>query len=217
MPTKTDHEGVQAGDAAQATRSAHARREVLTAAAHVLAASPQASIDDVARATGVARATLYRWFENREGLFGAILDQLLAEADAIARAGLAARDTPALSVIQSMAGDLLALGERYRFMEAKLGRDDFGDLHAKFIELIANGQASGELRGDLPAEWVVSMFESTIMAASKEVSIGNFTRVQAEYLMDQTFATLLAPDGGRQARPDAVRDARDVSNSGATP
>lgn len=184
---------LQVGDAEQPARSVHARHEVLTAAAHVLAASPQASIDDVARATGVARATLYRWFESREGLVGAILDQLLAEADAIARAGLAARDTPALSVIQSMAGDLLALGERYRFMEARIERDDLGDLYSKFVALIAEGQASGELRADLPAEWVVSMFEGTILAASKEVSLGRFTRVQAEYLMDRTFATLLSP------------------------
>ncbi len=199
MPTKTDHEDLHAGGTGQPARGVHAHREFLTAAAHVLAASPQASIDDVARATGVARATLYRWFENREGLVRAILAQLLAEADAIARAGLAARDTPALNVLQSMAGDCLALGERYRFMEARIERDDLGDLYAKFVELIANGQANGELRGDLPAAWIVAMFESTILAASKEVSLGNLTRVQAEYLMDRTLAILLSPDGGRQA------------------
>src|ERR1700744_3707811 len=79
---------------------AQVRRAVLETAAGVLAENDQASIDDIARASGVGRATLYRWFTNRDQLIDAILDQIISEATEIAVQALAETALPPLAVVQ---------------------------------------------------------------------------------------------------------------------
>ncbi len=54
---------------AQGMREAN-RREIISAAASVLAAEQGASMAEVAAAAGIARATLYRYFPTRETLCG---------------------------------------------------------------------------------------------------------------------------------------------------
>jgi AcrR family transcriptional regulator len=56
---------------------------ILTSAITVLADSPQASMQDIAEASGTGRITLYRHFPDRNALLAAIYDRVLAEADDI--------------------------------------------------------------------------------------------------------------------------------------
>src|SRR3954452_19338633 len=59
-------------------------RAIIEAAITLLAAEPDASMERVAIAAGVGRATVYRHFASREHLVRAILDQALQDArDAI--------------------------------------------------------------------------------------------------------------------------------------
>lgn len=171
---------------------AQVRRAVLETAARVLADNDQASIDDIARASGVGRATLYRWFTNRDQLVDAILDQIISEATEIAVQALAETEIPPLAVVQSIARELLALGERYRFMQANLERVREDDRRPEFTAFIRNAQTSGRLRDDLPPEWVTSVFIGLILTAGNDLHDGRLTRLQAEELIDRTLARLLA-------------------------
>ena len=171
-----------------------ARRAVLEAAARLLAGDPEASIDDIAHASGVARATLYRWFAGRDQLIEAIFEQILDEAREITRTALGERAIPPLAVIQSICRECLALGERYRFMEAKLEHEDQSDqLREELVSFIAAAQGRGEMRDELTPEWVASMLEGTILAACKDVHAGRQSRLRSADLMDRTLRRLLDP------------------------
>ena len=172
----------------------HARRAVLEAAARLLASDSEASIDDIAHASGVARATLYRWFAGRDQLVEAIFEQILDEAREITRTALGEAAIPPLAVIQSICRECLALGERYRFMEAKLEHEDPSDqLREELASFIAGAQGRGELRNELTPEWVASMLEGTILAACKDVHAGRQSRLRAADQMDRTLRRLLGP------------------------
>src|ERR1700723_3747012 len=72
---------------------------ILVAAKAVFAqAGTDAPLEDVARAAGVGRGSLYRRFPTREHLFAAILQDRVDELDASAQCALGAPDVwPALS------------------------------------------------------------------------------------------------------------------------
>lgn len=172
-----------------------ARRAVLEEAARLLAGDPEASIDDIARASGVARATLYRWFSTRDQLVEAILEQIIDDSRAIIRTALSEESIRPLAAIQSICRESLALGERYRFMEAELDREQAEALRAEVVAFIDDAQRRAELRADLAPEWVASMIEATILAACKDVHTGRRSRLGAADLMDRTLARLLDPAG----------------------
>jgi TetR/AcrR family transcriptional repressor of mexCD-oprJ operon len=72
----------------QTTLHARVSAEILEAAAAVLAErGEQASMADVAAAAGMARATVYRYFPNREALFEALGRLAVEEAGERLQAG----------------------------------------------------------------------------------------------------------------------------------
>ncbi len=57
------------------------RRTVATGSAlpAILSAQPDASVEDIARAAGVSRQTVYAHFPSREGLLDTVIDRAAAE------------------------------------------------------------------------------------------------------------------------------------------
>jgi AcrR family transcriptional regulator len=195
MSTPSETPPTEAPEPPTPDARAQVRRAVLETAARVLADNDQASIDDIARASGVGRATLYRWFTSREQLIDAILDQIIAEATEVAAQALVETSIPPLAVIQSIARELLALGERYRFMQANLERVKEEDQRRdEFTAFVHAAQAAGRLRDEMPPEWVTSVFIGLILTAGSDLHDGRLTRLQAEELIDRTLSRLLERD-----------------------
>jgi AcrR family transcriptional regulator len=140
---------------------------ILDAAASVLVAEgDQASMANVATTAGVARATVYRYFPNRESLLEALarttiedvgrwleaarLDEVEVE-DAIARA------------IRGMAslGDPFVVVARQR---GQAGSEDFEQKVAAPLEaMLERGRAAGRIRVDVPVSWVLeTLFAVTV-------------------------------------------------------
>jgi len=131
---------------------------ILDAAARVLLArGEQASMNDVATAAGVARATVYRYFPNRQALLdelaeaavrgaGERLDQARIDEipvpEAITRAVRALVDVGDLFVVLAR--------ERVRPGGEQFERRIAGPLRA----LVERGQASGDIRDDVPSAWL---------------------------------------------------------------
>jgi TetR/AcrR family transcriptional repressor of mexCD-oprJ operon len=131
---------------------------ILEAAARVLIArGEQASMTDVATAAGVARATVYRYFPNRQSL----LDELARSAVRDAGDRLAAARIDEIPVADGIAravralvdvGDLFVVlaRERLRPEGEQFERHVRGPLRA----LVERGQAAGQIRADVPSAWL---------------------------------------------------------------
>ncbi len=142
---------------------------ILDAAASVLSEhGDTASMADVAAAAGVGRATLYRYFPNREMLWHALAaaavettSQRLAEAELDV--------VPVTEGIARVARALVAVGSKYAVLLGTHDKPDTADarqrLHAPVEDLFARGIEDGTLRADLRAEELVHLFGGLLHGA----------------------------------------------------
>lgn len=144
--------------------------ELLNTAVGVLAADPTASMQEIAEAAGISRATLNRRFAGREDLLRAIAEWAVGRMEEIAteidRQGLTGR--PAIEVLLENA---VALAPKIGFLinecslendEAFMGRVDAA--LSRWHNWIEEGQRRGEFRVDLPAVWIAGAIEGLVVA-----------------------------------------------------
>jgi len=131
---------------------------IVDAAAHVLARrGEQASMNDVATAAGVARATVYRYFPTRQ----ALLDELgeIALADANARLSAARIDEvdPEEGVARAVRA-LVDVGDPFVVIARERVRPHPEQFERRLADplrrLLERGQAEGALRTDVPSSWL---------------------------------------------------------------
>ncbi len=122
---------------------------------------------DVAEAAGVGRATLYRHFSSREALLAALAGTALREAsEHIRQAKLDA--VPVEEAIARLARAFVTVGSHYMVLvreHASIDKEALErECHAPVQALFARGQATRELRDDLPVEWLEELFVSALLA-----------------------------------------------------
>ena len=127
-----------------------------------------ASMADVAAAAGVSRATLYRYFPDREALLRALASHALtAVAARLADAGLAS--APVGEAIERIVRALTAVGDRYGVVVREQVQSDPGEIErlvrAPMRAVFDRGIDDGVLRQDLPPEVLLDLFGGTLMAA----------------------------------------------------
>ncbi|MFI1577989.1 TetR/AcrR family transcriptional regulator [Embleya sp. NPDC020630] len=153
-------------------RNAQSNRErILAVARSELIRDADASMDDIARAAGVVRRTVYGHFPSREALVAGLAEEarrdILAAVEGARRAG----DSPEEAVARF---DLAAWegGERYRLLIGFAQRNlkDGGipamlaPVRERSIELIAAGQRSGVFADHLPASVLALALEGMCVA-----------------------------------------------------
>ena len=151
-------------------------RSIIDAAIVLLAAEPDASMERVAHAAGVGRATVYRHFASREHLVRAIHDQALRDArDAV----LSSRpdDGPPLEALERAIAGILRVADRYRLLRA-IPRED-GELRARaeevgapLVALMQRGQQAGLLRTDVSARWMAATLGALTQAVTASIIDG---------------------------------------------
>src|SRR6266480_4374359 len=150
-------------------RNARTTAAILDAAAHALSEHGRsANMADVAEAAGISRATLYRYYLDREALLDALAAQALADAGSrLADAGL--ERAPVEEAIERIVRALTAVGDRYAVLVREQVEGDLDEIErlvtAPMRAVFARGLDSGVLRQDLSTEVLLELFGGALQAA----------------------------------------------------
>lgn len=183
-----------AADEPEVKRRADAERNlnrILDAATALLTANPGASMAEIAEASGLVRATLYRHFPTRDDLLKAMYVAALDEA-LQAILSVDPEKGKASDAIGRMIDALLVVGDRYRILsEQRRGypelRQQEEAVGAPMIALLERGQKNGELRDDLPVRWLAAVLGALVNEALRAVGREDIKREQAGATVTTTF------------------------------
>ncbi len=144
--------------------------EILAAAAAVLSSNPGASLDEVARAAKLSRATLYRSYPSREALLrAAALDALTSVETGLK--GLPLKRGDPLSTLERVAEVLVPLGAKFHFLASEdwLEKDRkvasrLRTLEDAITSVLARARAQQLLSAAPPIEWQLRVFMALVYA-----------------------------------------------------
>ncbi|GAA3977787.1 MULTISPECIES: TetR/AcrR family transcriptional regulator [Streptomyces] len=169
------------------TRRADAnRRRILDVALAELLRDPDASMDQIARAAGVVRRTVYGHFPSREALVGTLVDQAVESVAAAHAAGREGVEDPAEAVARSVLA-VWEVADRYRILVALAQRsvtmqgirDRLTPVRGAGVELLRRGLEEGVFHSPLPAPALAYVHEQTIIALMEAVNDGLLTAEEA--------------------------------------
>jgi TetR/AcrR family transcriptional regulator, mexCD-oprJ operon repressor len=170
---------------------------IIEAAARVLASrGEQASMTDVANQAGLARATVYRYFPNRQALLDELGDaSVRAAGERLASARI--DEIPVGEGIMRAVRALVEAGDLFVVLARGVVRPDPEELERHVAgplrRLVERGQASGEIRRDLPSGWLTGALAGiAVNVLSSPPAAGREDSVAA--------ITSLFVDGARTAR-----------------
>jgi TetR/AcrR family transcriptional repressor of mexCD-oprJ operon len=149
---------------------------ILDAAAHTLAEhGGSANMAELAAAAGVSRATLYRYYPDREALLQALASHALtAAATRLADAGLERASVG--EAIERIVRALTAVGDRYAVVIRERVVSNPEEIErlitAPMRAVFERGLDSGFFRPDLNTEVLLELFGGTLIAALKLTEAG---------------------------------------------
>lgn len=136
-----------------------------------------ASMEEIATAAGIGRATLYRYFRNREELLEAMAAASVREL--AARITEAHLDTvPFDEAVARLARGIIATGSKYVALNTDGTRrsSSHPDIQLKVLDpmraLFRRAAADGTLRADLPPDVLVDLFSGLITGALAATTTG---------------------------------------------
>ncbi|CAL9625007.1 hypothetical protein SUDANB145_05929 [Streptomyces sp. enrichment culture] len=165
------------------------RDHVLRAAAALLTRKSTATMDEVARAAGISRATLHRQFAGRDALVRALEALGIAECEAALDAARL-DEGPAADAVRRTVGALEPSAALLAFLysENQLFEGDQVDegwtrLDRRLTALFRRGQESGEFRIDLPAVWLTEALYGLLASGAWAVVDGRVARNDYTHLV----------------------------------
>ena len=195
----------EAGAGRQDAQGTAAR--VVAAAIHLLADQPDATMQEIADAAGMGRATVYRHFANRDELLSAITLVAFEEI----RVALDQRTLGEGDVVAALNRAIEAffeVGDRYLFLverpeERVRAIDKEAAVHEIFepvAALLDRARSEGVIREDVSTEWVSGVLGALIHTAFDLVAAGALARADAPSLVVRTVLD------GVAARPGDRRE-----------
>ncbi|UUY05280.1 TetR/AcrR family transcriptional regulator [Svornostia abyssi] len=175
------------------------RSRILEHAARLIASDPEASMVQIAEASGVGRATLYRHFASREEVVNALREQAFTRAQSIIADALAPGDNGAgpSAKLGRLIAELLDMSEPYGLIadqdprhhaEARQAFD------ASVLPLIEQAQAAGEFTSDVSALAIGFALEGLMMSANRAMQHGEMTPDEARIIVQRGMLRGFAAD-----------------------
>lgn len=169
------------------------RRRILEAAAAVLGRTPRATLDDVAVAAGVGRATLYRHFAGRDDLVEAVYVGALDTVAAALRGAELERGDVEDAFDRALVA-VLREEDAYRVLARGPMPDLDPELEARFdaaldpvLALARRGAAEGVVDPALPAMWVADAWSALALFGLSRVAEEGRTVEEVASLVRRTF------------------------------
>ncbi|MFE9254942.1 TetR/AcrR family transcriptional regulator [Streptomyces sp. NPDC006879] len=167
------------------------RDQVLRDAAALLSRKSTATMDEVAKAAGIGRATLHRHFAGRDALVRALEDLGIRQFDqAIDRARLDAG--PVVDALRRLVAEIEPNAQLLAFLvtENQLFEGDevnegWARLDARVAALFRRGQEAGELRIDLSPAWLTEALYGLIGTCAWAVMDGRVATKDFQYMITE--------------------------------
>lgn len=169
---------------------------VMDAAIETLASRPDASMDEIARAAGVTRQTVYAHFPSRDALIDAVIERGTAEFTGLLDGADLDQAPPAQALTQLLdAGWQIAARYPFLWLQPAVDPGKDAERHApvldRMLDIVRRGQASGDFDASVPARWLLSASLALGRATEDEVKAGRMTIEQATHAMHQSLLRLL--------------------------
>jgi AcrR family transcriptional regulator len=151
-------------------RHEKAQDDYLDAIIATLAANPGASLQEIADALGISRATLHRRFSSRDELLTAIGDWAITQLEGISDS-VESRDLHGRAALEAILEEAIQLAPKIGFLISEHSLEcnvEFmvrvDTAQQRWHRLIEEGQRNGEIRIDLPARWIGDAIEGLMLA-----------------------------------------------------
>ncbi|MDA0638275.1 TetR/AcrR family transcriptional regulator [Nonomuraea sp. MCN248] len=173
------------------------QRAIVSAARTLLGSDPHARTDDIAKAAGVGRMTLYGHFGTRAELVdAALVDALRAGDETLAAIDLTGDADEAMTRLLASSWQIVAESAALlAAAEEVLPPGRIRDLHDKPVrrmtELVRRGQDQGVFRADLPTGWLVSVVQYILHGAAAELRAGRLAPHEAADVVIKSVRSVL--------------------------
>lgn len=184
------------------------RDHVLRTAAALLTRKSTATMDEVARAAGISRATLHRHFAGRDTLVRALealgIQECEAALDAARPDEGSARDAVhrLVRAIEPAAGLLSFLYTENQLFEGEGVNTGWARIDERIETLFRRGQDSGEFRIDLTPAWLTEALFGLLASAAWAVTEGRVAPKDFTYMtVELLLGGALRADAPRREEP----------------
>lgn len=179
---------------------------LLRSLALALSENPGATLQELAKAAGVSRATLYRFAATREQLLDTVKQHvLLVMTRILDTAGLETR--PSLEALRQLTANYIAEKEFCAFMMTQFDPyikvnsttpiPDECSVHEQRLDhFFEQGQAAGAFRPNVPSRWLTDLYFGFIFTLCESEHRGRIARADMQMLFEDMFLY------GAQARSD---------------
>lgn len=167
------------------------RTHVLRSAAATLTVKATATMDEVARAAGIGRATLHRLFAGREALIRALEEMAIAELEAALDAARL-DEGPADEALRRLVGEVEPVAPLLSFLvtenqlfEGEEQHEGWARLDARIAALFRSGQEQGVFRIDLTPAWLTEAFYGLVGSGAWAVMDGRVAAKDYQYMITE--------------------------------
>ncbi len=179
------------------------REKIIQSAVTVLATNPLASLDEIAEASGVGRATLYRHFESRPVLMRTLMLDAGEKMDAVGNP-IMTSDLPAREKLVRLVNAIIPMGASLKisvfdpfckFDQAyKLKKKEIYDNLRKFCRELKH---EGIVAPEIPDAWLVASLDRLVFTAWENIQSGDIAAKDAPELVLRTFLEGNGPSNDR--------------------
>lgn len=165
------------------------REQMLRSAAALLTRKSTATMDEVAKAAGIGRATLHRHFAGRDALVRALENLGIQEFEAALDAA-ALDEGPSeqalrrlIAAVEPSAGLLSFLVTENQLFEGDEMNEGWNRLDARVSAFFRRGQERGEFRIDLTPAWLTEALYGLVSTGAWAVQAGRVAGQDFQYMI----------------------------------